>query len=231
MKWFEDKPTCVILCGGKGSRLFPLSLEKQKSMIEINSKPILQHIIEYWGKYTDKFIFVVKHKKKDIIDFVQTLPIEAKFVEPEEIKGLANGINYVKELVGDKFFIVLGDCICKGNFEFPDNMEQGVGVCETERKEDIARSYSVELGEESIKKVVEKPQVIPNNLCGMGFYFFTKKIFDYVEKMKYKTDDITNIIQSMIDSQEKIHPIFFKGHYLNITYPNDIEKAKEILKN
>ncbi len=229
-KWFENKPVCVILCGGKGSRLLPLSLQKQKSMIEVNEKTILQHIIDYWKNYTDRFIFVVKYKKNSIIKFVKGLPIQAQFVEPKQIKGLGDAISYVRELVGDKFFIVLGDCICNGNFQFPDNIEQGVGVCETEKEEDIARSYSVEHDGLHIKKVVEKPRVIPNKLCGMGFYFFNKKIFEYIEKMKGKTDEITGIIQAMIDGGEKITPVFFNGNYLNITYPNDLERAKEVLK-
>lgn len=228
--WFYDKPACVILCGGKGSRLFPITKYKQKSMIEINGKPILQHVIEYWQKYTNKFIFVVKNHKKKIIELVKTLPIKAEFIEPNEIKGLADGINHIKELVGEKFFVVLGDCICKGEFKLLENMEQWFGVYETDNKEAIARSYSVELNKEKMAtKVIEKPQKIPNNLCGMGFYFFDRRIFNYIEKMKDKTDDLTEIIQCMIDLGEKIHPVFFRGHYLNITYPNDLEKAKEIL--
>lgn len=232
VNWFENKPTCVVLCGGGGSRLLPLSLLKQKSMIEVNEKPILQHIIDYWKSYTNKFVFIVKYKKEDIINFVKTLPIEAEFVEPNEIKGLADALSYVKDLVGERFFVVLGDCLCKGNFNFPDGIEQGIAVCETDKDEEIARSYSVELGENTvIRKVVEKPQIIPNKMCGMGFYFFKRTIFEYINKAKGKTDDLTTIVQHMIDNGEKVHAIRFNGRYLNITFPNDLERAEEILKN
>lgn len=228
-EWFKEKPACVILCGGRGSRLFPLSLYKQKSMMEINGKPILKHIIEYWKPYTNKFVFVVKHKKEGIINFIRTLPIQAEFIEPAEINGLADAISYVKPYVGERFFVVLGDCICKGKFNFPENMEQGVGVCETENNDEIARSYSVELSDgTAISRIVEKPQIIPNKFCGMGFYFFDKRIFEYIIKNKDKTDDLTTVMQHMVNSGEKLHAVHFKGRYLNITYPHDIEKAKDI---
>ncbi len=231
-KWFENKPTCVVLCGGRGSRLLPLSMTHQKSMIKVNEKPVLQHIIDYWKDYTAKFIFVVKYKKEEIIDFVKTLPIKAEFVEPNEIKGLADALSYVKDFVGERFFVVLGDCLCKGNFSFPDETRQGIGICETDKDEEIARSYSVELDENAlIRRVVEKPRVIPNKLCGMGFYFFKRTIFDYINKTKGKTDDLTTIIQHMIDNGEKVHAVRFNGRYLNITFPNDLERAREILKN
>ena len=59
---------CVILCGGRGTRFLPLSLKKQKGMIEVNGKPILWHVIEYWRQFTNDFIFVVNTKRLVFID-------------------------------------------------------------------------------------------------------------------------------------------------------------------
>ena len=78
--WKNNKIKCVILCAGKGSRLLPLSENTHKAMIRIAGKPILGHVIDYWRAYTDDFVFVVHYKKKDIIDYVGTLPIKAEFV-------------------------------------------------------------------------------------------------------------------------------------------------------
>lgn len=70
--------------------------------------------------------------------------------------------------------------------------------------------------------------------CGMGFYFFDRKVFDYIEKAVpsplRNEIEITDVIQNMIDAGEKISPIFFKGDYLNITYTEDLKKAREILR-
>ncbi|MEK7733794.1 MAG: NTP transferase domain-containing protein [Planctomycetota bacterium] len=87
-----SKTSCVILCGGKGSRAYPLTLEKQKAMITVYGKPILQYIIDYWSPFASHFIFVVKYKKEEIIQYVSALSIDASFAEPKELRGIASGL-------------------------------------------------------------------------------------------------------------------------------------------
>ena len=123
---------CVILCGGRGSRLWPFSLLKQKGMIEIYNKPALGYIIDYWRKFTDNFIFVVKYRKDDIIDYVETLPVNFEFVEPQELRGIDNGIYQAKDYVEEFFIVTPGDCICRGRFNFPSDMQQGVAILRTD---------------------------------------------------------------------------------------------------
>ncbi|MFZ3073450.1 MAG: nucleotidyltransferase family protein [Thermodesulfobacteriota bacterium] len=227
------KPKCVILCGGKGTRLLPLSLKKQKGMIEVKGKPVLRHVVDYWRQFTDDFIFVVKYKKAEIQRFAKTLPIKARFVEPKKLRGIANGIYQAKGFVGEKFIVVLGDCVCNGRFAFPSGMSQGVGVWETGKKDDIRRSYSLNIEKGRILGVKEKPKRLLNNLCGMGFYFFDRKVFDYIEKTPPSPlrgeIEITDVIQNMIEAGEKLKPVFFKGGYLNITFAEDVKRAEEIL--
>lgn len=224
---------CVVLCGGKGTRLLPLSLKRQKGMIDVNGKPVLRHAIDYWRQFTDDFVFVVKYKKADIYKFAKALTINAEFVEPKKLKGIANGIYQAKDFVGDKFIVVLGDCVCRGIFKIRPYMEQGICIWETDNKEDIKRSYSVKIEKGLVSKVKEKPKRLINNLCGMGFYFFDRKVFEYIEKTKpsllRNEVEITDVIQNMIDAGEKISPLFFKGDYLNITYTEDLKRAEEIL--
>ena len=232
--WFNtEELKCVLLCGGKGTRFLPASLVKQKSMIEIKNKPIIKHVIDYWSKYTDDFIFVVKYRKEDIINYVSTLPIKASFVEPSELRGIADGIYQVEDMVGEKFIVVLADCVCRGNLEFPDDMQQGIGVWRTKAVEDIKRNFSVVINNSQIQHIEEKPKTVTDDLCGMGFYFFDRRLFKYIEKAKpsqlRNEIEITDVIQDMITKREKFKPVFLDGEYINITYIEDIERAKSIL--
>ena len=231
MSWRDAK--CVVLCAGKGNRLLPFSLERPKAMLEIKEKPILGYVIDYWRRYTDSFIFVVRYKKEEIIEYLKKLPINAGFVQQQEPRGIADAVSCVEGEVSDKFIVVLGDCICRGDFSFPDNMEQGVGIWRTDDPEDIKQSFSVEIKNEIICKVEEKPQIISNDLCGMGFYFFNNKVFRYIKltapsRLRNEVE-ITDVIQKMIDAGEKISPVFFSGDYLNITYADDLQRAERIL--
>lgn len=223
---------CVILCAGKGRRTLPHSSGKAKAMIEINGKPLLGYVVNYWKRFTNHFIFVVGYKKEQIMEFVKELPTNSQFVEQKELKGIAHALLCAESFLGNRFIVVLGDCICKGNFDFPKDMEQGVGVWKTNNLQDIKRSYSIEIRGDLISKVKEKPKRIINNLCGMGFYFFNRRVFDYIrltKPSKLRNEiEITDVIQKMIDGGEKIRPVFFEGNYLNITYPKDLQMRREV---
>lgn len=224
---------CVVLCGGEGVRFLPLSLTRQKGMIEIKNKPVLGYVIDFWKKFTNDFIFVVKFKKEGIIDFVKKLSINSQFVEPKTLGGIADGLSYTNDFIVDNFIVVLGDCICKGKFDFKEDMIQGVGVWKTSNIEDIKRSYSIKIKDNLVCRVEEKPKNISNDLCGMGFYFFNKRVFDYIKLTKpsklRNEVEITDVIQNMIDSGEKISPLFFDGNYINITYTDDLQRAEKFL--
>lgn len=224
------KPKCVILCAGKGARI---GSSGPKTLAKVKHKKLLSYIVDYWKDYTDQFVFVVDYQKEKIIDFVKTLCIKADFVQGDAKVGIGDELNFVKPYVGKKFILVLGDCLCQGKFNFPKDFNQGIGVWLTDNQTDIRRSYSVETKNGLVKTVVEKPETLPNNLCGLGFYFFDKKIFDYIKKtpLSVRTGklEITDIIQTMIEARQPIVPIFFQGAYININYPDDLNRAKKIL--
>ena len=68
----------------------------------------------------------------------------------------------------------------------------------------------------------------------MGFYFFNRKVFDYIRKTKPSSlrneIEITDVIQNMIDDGQSITPVFFDGDYINLTYAEDLNRAKLMLK-
>ncbi len=242
---------CVVLCAGRGTRTtfrFTIKVQKgdkpklfsnlrkaPKPLFKVFEKPVLGWIVDYWKKYTDDFIFVVGYKKKEIMNYVKTLPINYTFVEQKEPKGIAHALSLAKDHLSDNFIVVLGDCICNGEFKIPEEMEQGVAAWQTNNLDDIKRSFSVEHEEGKIHRVVEKPQEVPNKLCGLGFYFLNKKVFDYIERTPPSSlrseVEITDVLQTMIDGGERLHLVEFDGQYLNITYPEDIEIAESILKD
>ncbi len=114
------------------------------------------------------------------------------------------------------------------------NMEQGVGVWETGNVEAIKLSYSLDVGDNHVVHVSEKPEHVLNNLCGMGFYFLDKRAFEYIELTKPSPlrgeVEITEALQNMIDNGERITPVLFRGSYLNITYPEDLARAEAFVQ-
>jgi len=228
------KSVAVILCAGKGSRLGKKYSRVAKAMVPIFGEPLIRHVIDYWSPMISRFIIVVGRHKEQVIRYVSRSHIKVNFVEQKNPCGIADAVSRVKHIVPEKFTVILGDCLCAGKFEFPARMEQGVGVWKADSKQDIRQSYSVTIKKNRIVRVKEKPKRVPNNLCGMGYYFFTNKVFSYIEKTKPSSlrgeVEITDVIQKMIDGGEKILPVFFRGDYINITYPEDMLRAKEMMK-
>jgi len=146
------------------------------------------------------------------------------------LKGIAHAVKLAQKLVSPNFILVLGDCYCRGEFEFPESMKQGIGVWETEDKTAIRQSYSIEISNNKVTRVIEKPKQLINRYCGMGFYFLNSVLFEYIDKTGPSAIrnevEITNVIQNMIDGGENVSPVFFKGNYINITYENDLERIK-----
>ncbi|OGC10085.1 hypothetical protein A3F86_03360 [candidate division WOR-1 bacterium RIFCSPLOWO2_12_FULL_45_9] len=229
-----NKPQCVVICGGMGRRLAPLTTHKAKSMVEVKGQPIIKYIVDYWREFVGEFVFILGYGKEELLEYLKQLPIKARFIEEAgPPKGIANALLLAKPYVNDNFIVVLGDCLCSGQFVFPQEFIQGVGVWETGVADDIKRSYSVEINGQQIVRVIEKPQELINNYCGLGFYFFKKLFFDYVAKTSPSTKtnrvELTDVIQVMIDHQEKVSPVVLEGKYLNVTYPEDLERAKQVV--
>jgi glucose-1-phosphate thymidylyltransferase len=223
---------CVIMCGGKGTRFGDVS--KHKSLTPILGTPILGHVINYWSQFTNNFIFVVKHGRQSVEEYVATLKIEATFVEPEKLTGIASGLLTVEPHIDSQFFMVLGDCFCAGSFDFSQSFEYGIGVSPGSSEEHIKRSYAVFLDGTKVINVEEDPIEVKNDLCGMGHYFFQADIFDYIRKTKISKRsgelEITDTLQTIIDSGRELHAVTFNGTYANINTPQDMAYAEKALK-
>ena len=227
---------CVLLCGGAGTRMLPLSLTMQKGMIKIGDKPIIRHLVEYWSWFCNEFIFVVNYRKNEIIEYVPSLGVKYTVVEIDHLRGIADGIYQVRNLTKGNFVVVLGDCVCRGDFDNVKFDEMGVGVIRTNREDDIRKSYSVEISASDphrITRVVEKPKVLVNDLCGQGYYFFDHRVFSYIENTPASAlrgeIEVTDVIQTMIEHGEYVRANMFTGKYINITFPDDIQEAGSFL--
>jgi len=226
-----QKIKCVMMCGGKGTRFGPT--KGHKSFADVNGAPLISHVINYWRQFTDDFVFVVKHGKDVMVDYISTLPIKAQFVEPGELKGIADGLSYARPYIDSPFVMVLGDCFCAGRFDFPADMEWGIGVLPNATDAQMHRNYAVFSEAGRVTEVEEKPQVIRNHDCGMGFYFLQPDIFDYIPKTAPSARtgelEITDVLQTLVDHDVDLKAVMLEGNYVNVTTPDDLALVAEAL--
>ena len=224
----DDKPTCVVLCGGLGTRMQPYTFDLQKVMVGYQGKPILHYVVDYWSKYSDDFIFITGYKQEQVLAYIPNFNIRNYITIDGNPKknGLADAIALTESNVKDNFIIALGDCFVSGILEFPKIMDQGVGVVRD--RSEIHRNYQVTYDGYKITKVEEKPEIVTGDLCGMGCYFFNKKLFEYIPytypSARTHRVELTDVIQTMINDNNVVKPVFLKGIYRNITCPSDVKK-------
>ena len=233
-----DKYYGVILAAGTGSRIQPLSLSFPKPLLPICNKPVIQYQIEIMIRLGIKKIFIVcGHLKKGLQDRFQDgrdLGVTIQYVEQEKPLGIAHALARVEPYVDRPFLLFLGDIffITKDMHEIVNPFEnrQACGVLAVKqepRPEYIKRNYAVLVHESGmVKRVVEKPRYISNNLKGCGIYFFDLPIFDAVRRTPRTAMrdeyEITSSIQILIDDGYPVFPAEVIEWDMNITIVDDL---------
>jgi len=233
-QWLGPDAKCVVICGGKGSRLMPLSSDTAKSLVKVGDRTVLEVLTDFWSPHVSSYVFILNHFKETLLAEIRRLGVPFEVVEETGPPlGIANALCQARHLVQGRFVTVLGDCLCDGQFNLPAHQpEMGVGVARGTAAEVISRNYSVELEGDKILRVEEKPETVVNDLCGTGFYFFDQRIFHIIRhtppSARRNKVELTDAIQAAIDSGIPMGPFLLDGRYLNLTFPADLEAAGEL---
>ena len=231
----------LLLAGGRGKRIGSLSESKNKCMIEINGKPIIEHNLDQISEcknYFSEIIIVVGYRAEDIINRygIYYKGINIKYAIQKEQKGLVHAIDCAKDTIGtDDFFLFLADEIIQNNqnknmLEY-FKLNNLFGVCGTLIQNDnkeISKTYSVLTDTNNkILRLIEKPVNPTNNIQGTGRCVFKNKILSYIDKtpIHYKRNEkeLPDLIQCAIYDENIIHTFNICDKYTNI---NSVEELK-----
>src|SRR3989344_72048 len=185
----------VILAGGTGSRLLPLTKVTNKHLLPIYDKPMIFYPIETLKKAGIKDILVVTGNSHagDIFALLgsgKDFGVNFTFRVQDEAGGIPQAIGLAKNFVGnDKFISVNGDNILFGDIEsISREFEKGdeearILLYETSTEEARKAGVAVLDGERVIK-IVEKPDNPPTNFISIGILMFTPGVFDIINTLK-----------------------------------------------
>jgi NDP-sugar pyrophosphorylase family protein len=160
----------LILAGGRGNRIDPVTGGKNKCLIEINNKTILEHNLDLANiPDIDEIIMVVGYKAEDIINKhgIEYKGKKIKYVLQKEQKGVVHAIETAKNLIGnDDFILFLGDqVLSKAKIQdmIREFKEKGhFAVCGVVKESDhskISKTYSLMVDENGkIHRLFEKPR-------------------------------------------------------------------------
>ncbi|MCA6213533.1 glucose-1-phosphate thymidylyltransferase [Thermococcus bergensis] len=231
----------LILSGGHGTRLRPLTYSQQKQLIPVANKPVLFYAIEDVIEAGIHDIgIIIGPNKEQVIETVKSVDWDAniEFIYQGEPKGLAHAILVARDYLGDDDFVMyLGDNILReGIIEHLRHFKEGnfdasILLCEVPNPQQFGVA---ELSEDrkTIKRLVEKPKIPPSNLALVGIYFFKPIIHEAVKHLKPSWRDeleITDAIQWLIDHGYRVGWTKVTGWWKDTGKPEDILDANRLI--
>ncbi|MDQ4075838.1 MAG: glucose-1-phosphate thymidylyltransferase [Chloroflexota bacterium] len=219
----------LILSGGKGSRLYPLTYTRAKQLVPVANKPVLFRVIETLrdAGVTDIGI-VIGHTGPEIREAVGrggAFGVQVTYIEQEEPLGLAHAVKISRDFLGDERFVMfLGDNVIEGGIGrlISEFREQDYNAQVVLTAVDHPEFYGVaELSEESerrIVRLVEKPRNPPSNLALVGIYMFDATIHHAVREIRpsWRGElEITDALQWLINQGYEVHPHIHRGWWID----------------
>lgn len=230
----------LILSGGLGTRLRPITYSQQKQLIPVANKPILFYVIDDLIEAGISEIgIVVGPNKNQVVDTIKANHWDANmtFIDQAEPLGIAHAIKISQSFIGnDSFLLYLGDNILReGVVEHvklfnSSDCEASVLLTEVDNPQDFGIAVLNE--KNHIVRVIEKPQHPESKLAVIGVYMFRSKIFDAVNELKFSNRgqlEITDAIQWLIDHGYTVTSSFVKYWWKDTGKPEDILHANRLI--
>ena len=229
----------LILAGGHGTRLRPLTYSQQKQLIPVANKPILFYALEDLIEAgAEEIGIIVGPNKEQVRATVESENWDAgiNFIYQEEPKGLAHTILVAKEFLDEPFVMYLGDNILREGIEkhakkFEENKnDASIMLTEVENPREFGIAELNDDG--TIKRLIEKPKDPPSNLALVGIYFFKPIILEACKRIKpsWRNElEITDAIQWLIDNDYKVGWTKVEGWWKDTGKTEDILEANRLI--
>jgi glucose-1-phosphate cytidylyltransferase len=172
----------VILCGGKGTRAYPLTLDLPKPMLPVFDRPILQHVMEIYARQgCTRFVLAAGYLVEVIRDFAATAPAEwsVDVVDTGEETDTADRIRGCRDRLGDAFFATYGDGL--GNVDLPavlhrHEASRALGTLTTVPLPSQYGTVDID-ADGSVRQFLEKP-VLHDHWINAGFFVLRQEALD-----------------------------------------------------
>lgn len=232
----------IILAGGTGSRLRPITHTGPKQLVPVANKPVLQYGIEDLrdAGITDIGVVLGNKGRTEIQEFLGNgsgFGVNITYIIQGEPLGLAHAVGCAQKFVGDEDFVVyLGDNLMNQKltgfvevFE-SKSADAGIALQKVSNPSQFGIADTDETG--NINKLVEKPENPPSSLALIGIYIFSSRIFSAIREItpSWRGElEITDAIQHLIDSNCTVTSHVVEGWWKDTGKPEDILDANRLV--
>lgn len=232
----------IILAGGTGTRLYPLTRVTNKHLLPIGKEPMIYHSLKQLisADITSVLVVTSKEHMGDVVNLLGSgdeFGCDLTYKVQEKAGGIAHALALAENFAnGESIAVILGDNIFEYSIKpYKDNfLKQKYGARVLLKDVDDPERYGIAaLDEYSVLSIEEKPNNPKTNFAVVGMYFYDAKIFDIIKKLEPSERgelEITSVNNIYIKLNELKFDVI-KGKWTDAGTFESIIEANEILNN
>jgi glucose-1-phosphate thymidylyltransferase len=232
----------LILSGGRGTRLRPITFTSAKQLVPVANKPVLFYGIEAMAEAGIREVGVIIAPEtgdeiREVTGDGSQFGVEITYILQDEPAGLAHAVLTAEPFLGTSPFVMyLGDNLLQGG------MEDLVGQFRADAPEALIlltpvpdpQNYGVaELGSDgTVVQLVEKPPDPATDLALVGVYMFTPRIHEAAKAIQPSPRgelEITDAIQWLVDNDHRVQPHVVQGWWKDTGRLEDMLEANRLI--
>lgn len=225
--------SAVIMAGGKGQRLHPLTNNIPKPMLPLKGSPLMERMIEQLRKSGVVKIHISTHYKPEVIinhfGNGDNFGVDIGYINEDQPLGTAGALGLMEKITTTSL-VINGDIVTQLDFRMMSDFHRfhkgvmtiGVRKCEFEIPYGVVENHDV-----IVKKIVEKP--MQTIIVNAGIYLLEPVVYGYIPKNR--RFDMTDLANQLIEAGHKVICFPIQEYWLDIGHFENYEQIKEDAKN
>ena len=223
----------VIMAGGKGTRLRPLTENIPKPLLEIGNKPIVEYNVDRLSQFgIDNLVMTVNYLGEQLIDYFgdgSDKDMNIRYVREDKPLGTIGSLSMVENFHHDHILIMNSDLLTTIDLHdfYADFIQKEADMAVASIPYEVKVPYAVlDVNGEGIKSFREKPEY--TYYSNAGIYIIKKELVERIPENEFV--DVTDFMEELIEEGKKVTYFPILGYWLDIGRKEDFEKAQKDIK-